>query len=61
VPHRAGFQPGGKFVVSKPRVAYAEESAFDERRRENQFNYQATWEHAQSSLAEQYVGLPFEE
>jgi len=61
VSHRAGFQPGGKFVVSKPRIVYAEESAFDERTRENQFDYLAASEQAQASLAEQYAGLPFEE
>jgi len=33
---------------------------FDERARENQFDYLAAPEHAQASLAEQYVGMPFE-
>jgi p-hydroxybenzoate 3-monooxygenase len=39
---------------------FPEESAFDERTRENQFDYLASSEHAQASLAEQYVGMPFE-
>ena len=31
-----------------------------QRMRENQLDYLASSEHAQASLAEQYVGLPFE-
>jgi p-hydroxybenzoate 3-monooxygenase len=40
---------------------FPDESPFDERTRESQFDYLAASEHAQASLAEQYVGLPFEE
>jgi p-hydroxybenzoate 3-monooxygenase len=36
------------------------ETPFDERMRLNQFDYLRASEHAQASLAEQYVGLPFE-
>jgi len=36
------------------------ETPFDERMRLNQFDYLHASEHAQASLAEQYVGLPFE-
>ena len=39
---------------------FPDESPFDERTRESQFEYLATSEHAQASLAEQYAGLPFE-
>jgi len=39
---------------------FPEETPFDERARENQFDYLASSEHAQASLAEQYVGMPFE-
>jgi p-hydroxybenzoate 3-monooxygenase len=35
------------------------ESPFDERMRLNQFDYLLGSEHAQASLAEQYVGLPY--
>jgi len=37
------------------------DNAFDERMKENQLDYLAASEHAQASLAEQYVGLPFED
>ena len=37
------------------------ETPFDEEMRRNQFDYLQSSEHAQASLAEQYVGLPFEE
>jgi p-hydroxybenzoate 3-monooxygenase len=37
------------------------ETPFEEQMRLNQFDYLQTSEHAQASLAEQYVGLPFEE
>jgi p-hydroxybenzoate 3-monooxygenase len=37
------------------------ETAFEEQMRLNQFDYLHFSEHAQASLAEQYVGLPFEE
>ena len=37
------------------------ETAFEEQVRRNQFDYLLASEHAQASLAEQYVGLPFEE
>jgi p-hydroxybenzoate 3-monooxygenase len=36
------------------------ETAFEEQMRVNQFDYLHASEHAQASLAEQYVGLPFE-
>jgi len=36
------------------------ETPFEQRMRENQFDYLLASEHAQASLAEQYVGLPFE-
>jgi p-hydroxybenzoate 3-monooxygenase len=36
------------------------ETPFDEQMRLNQFDYLHASEHAQASLAEQYVGLPFE-
>jgi TPP-dependent 2-oxoacid decarboxylase len=39
---------------------FPDETPFDERARENQFDYLAASEHAQASLAEQYVGMPFE-
>jgi p-hydroxybenzoate 3-monooxygenase len=39
---------------------FPDESPFDERTRGSQFEYLATSEHAQASLAEQYAGLPFE-
>jgi len=39
---------------------FPDETPFDERARENQFDYLAVSEHAQASLAEQYVGMPFE-
>jgi p-hydroxybenzoate 3-monooxygenase len=39
---------------------FPDESPFDQRARENQFDYLHASEHAQASLAEQYVGLPFE-
>jgi p-hydroxybenzoate 3-monooxygenase len=40
---------------------FPEESPFDQRMRQDQFEYLATSRSAQASLAEQYVGLPFEE
>ena len=36
------------------------ETPFEEQMRVNQFDYLHASEHAQASLAEQYVGLPFE-
>ena len=39
---------------------FPDESAFEQKARENQFDYLASSGHAQASLAEQYVGLPFE-
>jgi p-hydroxybenzoate 3-monooxygenase len=39
---------------------FPDETPFDQRTRESQFDYLAASEHAQASLAEQYVGLPFE-
>jgi p-hydroxybenzoate 3-monooxygenase len=39
---------------------FPDEAPFDRRMRENQFDYLLASEHAQASLAEQYVGLPFE-
>jgi p-hydroxybenzoate 3-monooxygenase len=40
---------------------FPDETPFDARARENQFDYLHTSVHAQASLAEQYVGLPFED
>jgi p-hydroxybenzoate 3-monooxygenase len=40
---------------------FPDETPFDERMRLNQFDYLYASEHAQASLAEQYVGLPFED
>jgi p-hydroxybenzoate 3-monooxygenase len=40
---------------------FPDETPFDEQMRLNQFDYLQSSEHAQASLAEQYVGLPFEE
>jgi p-hydroxybenzoate 3-monooxygenase len=40
---------------------FPDETPFDEQMRLNQFDYLQASEHAQASLAEQYVGLPFEE
>ena len=37
------------------------ETAFEEQMRFNQFDYLQASEHAQASLAEQYIGLPFED
>jgi len=39
---------------------FPDETPFDQRARENQFDYLHASEHAQASLAEQYVGVPFE-
>jgi p-hydroxybenzoate 3-monooxygenase len=39
---------------------FPDDTPFDERTKESQFTYLATSKHAQASLAEQYVGLPFE-
>jgi p-hydroxybenzoate 3-monooxygenase len=39
---------------------FPDETPFDERARQNQFDYLAASEHAKASLAEQYVGIPFE-
>jgi p-hydroxybenzoate 3-monooxygenase len=39
---------------------FPHETPFDEQMRLNQFDYLHASEHAQASLAEQYVGLPFE-
>jgi p-hydroxybenzoate 3-monooxygenase len=39
---------------------FPDETPFDEKMRLNQFDYLSASEHAQASLAEQYVGLPFE-
>ena len=39
---------------------FPDDTPFVERTRENQIDYLASSEHAQASLAEQYVGLPFE-
>jgi p-hydroxybenzoate 3-monooxygenase len=40
---------------------FPDETPFDERMKENQLDYLAASEHARASLAEQYVGLPFED
>ena len=39
---------------------FPDESEFDERTKEDQLDYLRSSQHAQASLAEQYVGLPFE-
>jgi p-hydroxybenzoate 3-monooxygenase len=39
---------------------FPDDTPFDERMKENELDYLAASEHAQASLAEQYVGLPFE-
>jgi hypothetical protein len=52
---------GGQF--SQPSMLlhrFPTETAFEEQMRLNQFDYLQASEHAQASLAEQYVGLPFE-
>jgi p-hydroxybenzoate 3-monooxygenase len=38
---------------------FPQDAQFDERTKENELDYLASSEHAQASLAEQYVGLPF--
>ena len=40
---------------------FPDETPFEEQMRLNQFDYLQASEHAQASLAEQYVGLPFED
>ena len=40
---------------------FPDESPFEKRMRANEFDYLHVSEHAQASLAEQYVGLPFED
>jgi p-hydroxybenzoate 3-monooxygenase len=40
---------------------FPDESPFEKRMRENQFDYLQVSEHALAALAEQYVGLPFED
>ena len=40
---------------------FPDDSPFDQRTREDELNYLARSEHAMGALAEQYVGLPFEE
>jgi p-hydroxybenzoate 3-monooxygenase len=40
---------------------FPDESAFERQMRQNQFDYLVASASAQASLAEQYVGLPFEE
>jgi p-hydroxybenzoate 3-monooxygenase len=40
---------------------FPDETPFEEQMRLNQFDYLHTSEHAQASLAEQYIGLPFED
>jgi p-hydroxybenzoate 3-monooxygenase len=40
---------------------FPDETPFDQQMRQNQFDYLQASEHAQASLAEQYVGLPFED
>jgi p-hydroxybenzoate 3-monooxygenase len=39
---------------------FPNETPFEQRMRESQFDYLASSEHAQASLAEQFAGLPFE-
>jgi p-hydroxybenzoate 3-monooxygenase len=39
---------------------FPDDTAFDQRMKESQLDYLAASEHAQASLAEQYVGIPFE-
>jgi p-hydroxybenzoate 3-monooxygenase len=38
---------------------FPDETRFEQQMRLNQFDYPLSSEHAQASLAEQYVGLPF--
>jgi p-hydroxybenzoate 3-monooxygenase len=40
---------------------FPDDTAFDQRIRENELDYLARSDHAQASLAEQYAGLPFED
>jgi p-hydroxybenzoate 3-monooxygenase len=40
---------------------FPDETAFEEQMRLNQFDYLHASEHAQASLAEQYIGLPYED
>lgn len=40
---------------------FPKDTPFDERARENELDYLASSVHAQASLAEQYVGLPFDQ
>jgi p-hydroxybenzoate 3-monooxygenase len=40
---------------------FPDETPFEQQMRLNQFDYLHTSEHAQASLAEQYIGLPFED
>jgi p-hydroxybenzoate 3-monooxygenase len=72
LPHRQNALPRllfGHGVASRlGRCAYVlaaddrfpAETAFEEQMRLNQFDYLHASEHAQASLAEQYIGLPFE-
>ncbi len=39
---------------------FPDETPFEQKMRENEFDYLHASQHAQASLAEQYVGLPFE-
>jgi p-hydroxybenzoate 3-monooxygenase len=39
---------------------FPEDTPFDRRTKQNEFDYLCVSEHAQAALAEQYVGLPFE-
>jgi p-hydroxybenzoate 3-monooxygenase len=40
---------------------FPDETPFEQQMRLNQFDYLLASEHAQASLAEQYVGLPYED
>jgi p-hydroxybenzoate 3-monooxygenase len=40
---------------------FPDETPFEQQMRLNQFDYLHASEHAQASLAEQYIGLPFED
>ena len=53
---------GARVMVVDDAVAFfPHETSFEEQMRLNRFDYLHASEHAQASLAEQYVGLPFED
>jgi len=48
-------------VVDDAVAFFPHETSFEEQMRLNRFDYLHASEHAQASLAGQYVGLPFED